>query len=94
MNVRADNRDMDTKLTNVETGYAEVRRADTGRRIGTVMRDPFSGSSRSNEFWVARSGRTTLGHGHTTRAQAIAAVVANAEAHDAAVAAFKTRHAS
>jgi hypothetical protein len=45
------------------------------------------------EFWVARSGRTTLGHGHTTRAQAIAAVVANAEAHDAAVAAFKTRHA-
>jgi|tagenome__1003787_1003787.scaffolds.fasta_scaffold20977010_4 hypothetical protein len=86
MNVRADNRGMETKLTNIETGYAEVCRAN-GRRIGTVTRDFMT------EFWVARSGRTTLGHGHTTRAQAIAAVVANAEAHDAAVAAFKTRHA-
>lgn len=84
---------MDIKLTNIETGYAEVCRAN-GRRIGTVTRDAFSGSSRSNEFWVARSGRTTLGSGHTTRAEAIAAVVANAEARDAAFAAFKTGYAS
>jgi hypothetical protein len=81
------------RLANVETGYADVVRADTGRRIGTVARDFMSGSSRSTELWVARSGRTVIGSGHTTRAAAVAALVAHTEARAAATAAFIARNA-
>jgi hypothetical protein len=79
---------LNTKLARVETGFAEVLRADTNRRIGTVTRDFMSGSSRSNEFWVARSGRQTIGDGHTTRGEAIAALVAHVENQEAARVAF------
>jgi hypothetical protein len=81
-----------TKLTNVETGYAVVVNADTNRRIGTVARDFMSGSSRSTEMWVASAGRFFKSTGHTTRTEAVNALVAHLEAKAAERAAFIARY--
>jgi hypothetical protein len=75
-----------TKLANVETGYAEVRRADTNRRIGTVTRDFMT------DFWVARIGRDTVGSGHVTRSEAVAALARRVEADAIARATFIARN--
>lgn len=61
-----------TRLRNVESGYAEVLNADTGRRIGKVSRiDPWM---TTHTRWEARNNGRIVGHGDT-RAEAIAELV-------------------
>jgi uncharacterized membrane protein len=63
-----------TKLTKVEDGYAEIMNADTGRRIGRVVREK-SGSGRTSVSWFAYGSRSrhVIGRG-ATRTEAVAIV--------------------
>jgi hypothetical protein len=71
---------MITTLTDIEEGYARVRR-ENGRAIGSVRSDKY-GSTRTGVRWEARTGKTTVGYG-TTRAEAVRKLVAYTEARDA-----------
>jgi hypothetical protein len=80
-----DKMNANISLRNVEAGYAEVLNAN-GRRIGTVSSEK-SGSTRTGVTWYAYRGKTRVGYGYT-RAEAIAALVADVEKTEAARANF------
>ena len=70
------------KLTEIEDGYATVRRPN-GRSCGYVVRD--SGIRGGTSFvWLAMTGKHEVGIGHT-RTEAVAKLVAHVEAKDAAL---------
>jgi hypothetical protein len=76
------------KITDVEDGYAVVRRAN-GRRIGEVCREK-SGSGRTSFEWFAFSGKNQVDRGYT-RAEAVAKLIAYTEEKEREREAFLAR---
>lgn len=65
---------IETRLVDVEDGYARVVNARTGNNLGTVTREKF-GSTRTGTHWEARTASGVQGYGDT-RAEAVALIAA------------------
>lgn len=88
---------MQVKLTNVEAGFARVRRASDNRTLGFVSESK-EGSTRTGTMWTARFGPSVGGSIEIamkhTRAEAVNALVAYRVEQDASFAAAKAKRAA